>query len=68
MKKFNIYALFIVALTLGLASCTKDNLYRPGGAETELQNDSTIPTDDNIVDPGEIEEEDDEADTRKGKG
>ena len=66
MKKFNIYALFIVALTLGLASCTKDNLYRPGGAETELQNDPTIPIDDNIIDP--IDEDEEVPPPKKDKG
>ena len=77
MKKFNIYALFIVALTLGLASCTKDNLYRPGGADSELNVDgTTTPSGDNIVDPDDPggsnivdPDEDDEAkDPTKGKG
>lgn len=69
MKKFNIYALLIVALTLSLASCTKDSLYRPGGPETELNvnGDTPIvdPDDPGIVDP---DDEDDSVDPRKGKG
>lgn len=70
MKKFNIYALFIVALTLGLASCTKDNLYRPGGADSELNVDGTTTTPDgeNIIDPIDGDDEDDESDTKKGNG
>lgn len=54
MKKFNILALFIIAITLSMASCTKSELYRPGGADTTLNADgSTIdnPVDENIVDP-----------------
>lgn len=66
MKKFNIYALFIVALTLGLASCTKDTLYRPGGAETHLNNDETTPPGgDDIVIP---EDDEDPPPPIKGKG
>jgi hypothetical protein len=56
MKKFNILALLIIAGTLSFASCTKSDLYRPGGANSELNADgATIdnPTDPTIVVPSE---------------
>lgn len=56
MKKFNILALFIIAITLSMASCTKSELYRPGGADSTLNADgATIenPMDETIVDPAD---------------
>ena len=55
MRKFYILTLLVCALGLGFASCTKDDLYRPGGPDSELRNgdgDNDRPTgDDDIVDP-----------------
>ena len=51
MRKIYTYTLFIVALSFGFASCQKDDLYRPGGNDTELNNDTGDEIDDPIVDP-----------------
>ena len=49
-----ILTLLVCALGLGFASCTKDDLYRPGGPDSELRNGgdgNDRPSDDDIVDP-----------------
>lgn len=54
MKKFNYLALFIIAITLSFASCTKSDLYRPGGPESELNYDGATvedPADNPIIVP-----------------
>lgn len=66
MKKINTYALIILALSLGVALSTKEDLYQEGGANSELYAEasiSVIPMD-NIVDP---DEDNDERPPVKGK-
>ena len=57
MKKIYIFALFIFALSLVFTSCTKDDVYRPGGPDTELNadGDGTDPIDP-ITDPDDEDE------------
>lgn len=63
MKKNYIFALFIFALSLVFTSCTKDDVYRPGGPDTELNagEDGTDP-----IDP--ITEPDTDDDPKDEKG
>lgn len=56
MKKFNILALLLIAGALSMTSCTKSELYRPGGADSTLNADeATIdnPVGENIVVPSD---------------
>lgn len=69
MKKFNYLALFIIAITLSFASCTKSDLYRPGGPESELNNDGVIvddSADQTIIIPGD--DDGNPPPKKKGKG
>lgn len=67
MKKINYVALFIVAIALSFASCTKSDLYRPGGPESELNNDGvTVDSPDET--PIIIPSDDDDPPPKKKKG
>ena len=61
MKKFYIITLFLFVLSIGFTSCQKDDLYRPGGADSELNegDDGTTDPDDLIVDPDPGDDDDD---------
>ena len=63
MKKIYTIALFVFALSLVFTSCTKDDVYRPGGPDTELNagEDGSIP-----IDP--ITEPDDDTEPHDDKG
>lgn len=63
MKKFYIYSLFIIALSFAATSCQKEELYRPGGADTQLNADPETPPDP-VVDP--IIDEDEQDTGKKG--
>ena len=63
MKKIYTYALFIIALSFAATSCQKEELYRPGGTDTQLNIDSGTPTNP-VVDPTIVDE--DEQDGGKG--
>lgn len=68
MRKIKIYALLIVALSFGLASCQKDDLYRPGGPNSELNadGDNEAPIGDPITDPDSEQPEKDKGDKKGG--
>jgi len=55
MKKFYIITLFLFVLSIGFTSCQKDDLYRPGGPDSELNDGEgdtpPVEGDDLIVDP-----------------
>jgi hypothetical protein len=54
MKKFTIYTLFLSLFAIGFTSCQKDDIYRPGGPNSELNAEgdgSDENPDDLIVDP-----------------
>ena len=62
MKKFYIITLFLFVLSIGFTSCQKDDLYRPGGPDSELndgEGDDPVNPDDLIVDPDGDNEDDD---------
>ena len=69
MRKFYILTLLVCALSIGFASCTKDDLYRPGGPDSELRNgdgENGTDLDGGIVDPES--DDDDEPESRRRGG
>jgi hypothetical protein len=64
MKKIYIYSLFIIALSTVFASCQKDELYRPGSADTQLNAEPNQPSTPIIVPP--IVDNDEDGDDGKG--
>ena len=63
MKKFYIITLFLFVLSIGFTSCQKDDLYRPGGADSELndgEGDDPVNPDDLIIDPTDGNGDDDD--------
>jgi hypothetical protein len=63
MKKIYIYSLFIIALSFAATSCQKEELYRPGGADTQLNSGSET-TPNPVIDP--IVDEDEQGGGGKG--
>ena len=54
MKNIYKITLFLFVLAIGFTSCQKDDLYRPGGPDSELNDGDTDPVDnpdDLIIDP-----------------